>query len=230
MQRLARQPLRAVPLALAGCWRWSRRRAGAGLFDDDEARKAILDLRAQADAGQRASSATQRAAPQLTEQLQSAAPQPARPEQPARGHARRSWPSCAAATSSCARRAELQRKQKDMGQAVDERLRKLEPQKVALDGSEFLADPEEKRQYDEAIALLRAGDFDKAAWPLTAFQRALPGQRLRRLGALLARQCAVRQARLQGGDRRVPRLPGQRARTIRARPRRCWRWPTARPR
>ena len=56
-----------------------------------------------------------------------------------------------------------------MTQAVDDRLRKVEPQKVTIEGREFLVDPEEKRQYDDAVNLLRSGDFDKAAQALSAF-------------------------------------------------------------
>jgi tol-pal system protein YbgF len=59
--------------------------------------------------------------------------------------------------------SELQRRQRDVGQAVDERLRKIEPVKVTVDGNEFLADPEEKRANDEAMAMLRTGDFDRAS-------------------------------------------------------------------
>ena len=36
---------------------------------------------------------------------------------------------------------ELQRLQKDAQQGVEDRIRKLEPQKVSLDGKEFLVDP-----------------------------------------------------------------------------------------
>ena len=70
--------------------------------------------------------------------------------------------------------SELQRQQRDVGQAVDERLRKVEPQKVSLDGREFIVDPEEKRQYDEAIAVLRSGDFDKASQAFAAFLARYP--------------------------------------------------------
>ena len=80
--------------------------------------------------------------------------------------------------------------------------------KVSVDGREFLADPEEKRQFDDALAMLRNGDFDKAAASFGGFLRRYPGQRLRRQRALLAGQCAVRQARVQGSDRLVSR-PGQ---------------------
>ena len=57
---------------------------------------------------------------------------------------------------------------------VDERIRKLEPMKVSVDGREFLADPEEKRQFDEAMAVLRSGDFDKAAAIVRGFVRRYP--------------------------------------------------------
>ena len=41
---------------------------------------------------------------------------------------------------------------------------------VSVDGREFDADPEEKRQYEAALAQLRAGDFDRAAQSFAAFQ------------------------------------------------------------
>ena len=70
--------------------------------------------------------------------------------------------------------SELQRRQKDIAQGVEDRIRKIEPQKVSVDDKEFLADPDEKRQYDDAMAVLRKGDFEKAATALTAFQRRYP--------------------------------------------------------
>jgi tol-pal system protein YbgF len=69
---------------------------------------------------------------------------------------------------------ELQRQQKDTQQGVEDRIRKLEPQKVTLDGKEFLVDPEERRQYEEAIAMLRKGDFAAASAALAAFNRRFP--------------------------------------------------------
>ena len=65
--------------------------------------------------------------------------------------------------------SELQRKQKDTVQAVEDRVRKLEPVKVTLDGKEFMAEPEEKRVHDQAMATLRAGEFDKASAALSSF-------------------------------------------------------------
>jgi TolA-binding protein len=70
--------------------------------------------------------------------------------------------------------ADLQKRQKDLGQVTDDRIRKLEPVKVTLDGVEFLALPDERKTYDDAVALMRGGEFDKAASALGAFQRRYP--------------------------------------------------------
>jgi tol-pal system protein YbgF len=70
--------------------------------------------------------------------------------------------------------AELQRKQKDITEGVEDRIRKIEPQKVTVDDKEFLADPDEKRIYEEAMASLRKGEFDKAAPALSGFLRRYP--------------------------------------------------------
>jgi tol-pal system protein YbgF len=70
--------------------------------------------------------------------------------------------------------SELQRRQKDLQAGLDDRIRKMEPQKVSVDGKEFSADPEEKRQYDEAMDLLRKSDFAGTANALSAFRRRYP--------------------------------------------------------
>ena len=149
--------------------------AQAGMFDDDEARKAILDLRAkleQSNEAQRARQAELNA--QLLEQI---------------GQLKRSLldlnnqlellradnAKLRGQEENLARDvAELQRKQKDVQQGIDERVRKLEPQKVSVDGKEFLADAEEKRQYEDAMSLLRKGEFAPAASALQAFQKRFP--------------------------------------------------------
>ena len=71
--------------------------------------------------------------------------------------------------------AEIQKRQRDAAQAVDDRFRKLEPVKVAIDGKDHLVDLDEKKAYDEAIATIRAGDFDKAVTQLGNFQRRYAG-------------------------------------------------------
>jgi tol-pal system protein YbgF len=157
--------LAAVMLALAAG------AAQAQLFPDNEARKAILELRATDDklkadlAAQNKEMADQLAAIkrsllELSSQIEQVRAELARQrggnEQLARDV------------------AELQRRQKDIASGVDERMRKIEPQRVSLDGKEFVADPEEKRQFDEAMAIVRAGDFAGAASALQNFQKRWP--------------------------------------------------------
>jgi tol-pal system protein YbgF len=150
-----------------------------GLFDDKEARKAIVDLRGVVAANEEATrgriAALEGAQSQIVEQL---------------AVIRRSLldlnNQLEALRGEIAKLrgdheqtgkdiAELQRRQQDVGVALDTRLRKLEPVKVALDGAEFMADPDEKRAYDEAIAIIRGGDFDKAVAAFGNFQRRYPG-------------------------------------------------------
>jgi tol-pal system protein YbgF len=156
-----------VALVLVACMLPVR----AQLFADDDARKAILDLRAKLAASEE--QARTRSA-EVNEQLQSLRRSLLDLNgqiEAMRGEAARLRGGNEQLLRDV---SELQRKQRDLGQAVDDRLRKMEPQKVSLDGREFSADPEEKRQYDEAIALLRSGDFDKASQALAAFQARWP--------------------------------------------------------
>ena len=149
--------------------------AHAGIFDDDEARRAILDLRQKLEASNEANRAKQaelnaqmadqlsqlkRSLLDLNNQLESMRAEMARmrgqDEQLARDV------------------AELQRKTKDVQTGIDERIRKLEPISVTLDEKQFLADPEEKRQYDEAFGLIRKGDFAAASAGLSGFLKRYP--------------------------------------------------------
>lgn len=156
--------------------------AQAGLFDDDEARKAILDLRTRLDQANEQSRARDS---ELAAQL--ASQQAALMEQI--NQLRRSLldlnTQIELMRSDNAKLrgqfeqttrdlAELQRAQKDIRQGVEERIRQIEPQKITVDGREFSVDPEEKRQYDAAMAQIRASDFNAAAQSLLAFQRRYP--------------------------------------------------------
>lgn len=157
--------LAAVTMALAAA------SAHAQLFPDNEARKAILELRAN-DEKLKADLAAQNK--ELTEQLatikRSLLELSNQIEQVRAEMARQRGSNEQLARDV----AELQRRQKDIASGVDERMRKIEPQRVTLDGKEFVADPEEKRQYDEAMAIVRAGDFPGAASALQNFLRRWP--------------------------------------------------------
>jgi tol-pal system protein YbgF len=138
--------------------------AQAGLFEDEDARKAILDLRQRVDQGSEQSKVQgeqlRRSLLDLNNQLEALRAETAR----LRGQ-----------NEQLARDvAEVQRQLKDLKQGVDERVGKFEPQKVTVDGKEFVAEPEERRLYDEAMATLRKGDFAAAASAFAAFQKRYP--------------------------------------------------------
>jgi tol-pal system protein YbgF len=151
--------------------------AQAQLFPDNEARKAILELRAADEQTAKRLTELTAANKALSEQLQQLLP--------LRSSLLDLNNQLEALRTELARQrganeqlardvAELQRRQKDIVQGVDDRIRKLEPQKVAVDGKEFLADADEKRQYDEAFAFIRSGDFAAAATAFNSFSRRYP--------------------------------------------------------
>lgn len=134
-------------------------KASAGLFDDEEARKAILDLRQKVQLTEQKLAEETRRATDESAQLQ-------------RGLIDLQGQLDAIRTELAKMRgqdeqmardvAELQRQQKDAVQNVDERLRKFEPLRLTIDGREFLADPSEKRDYDAAMSTFRKGEFAAA--------------------------------------------------------------------
>jgi tol-pal system protein YbgF len=144
--------------------------ARAGLFEDDEARKAILELRAKVQASDDAAKAR---ADQLNAQIQEQT-QPLRRsllDLNAQIDALRAEiAKLRGANEQLARDlADTQRKLADQAGSLEARLKPLEPQKVALDGREFQVSPEERNQYEAAIGLVRRGDFAEAVAALTAF-------------------------------------------------------------
>jgi len=153
--------------------------AQAGIFDDEEARKAIIDLRARVTATEDASKAqtTELAAAnaQLAEQV-TALRRSLLDLNNQLEILRADLAKLRGSDEEMARElSEVQRRQKDLGQAMDDRVRKLEPVKVVVDGREIVVEPEAKRAYDEAIAAIREGDFDKAAALLSSFPGRYPG-------------------------------------------------------
>ena len=73
--------------------------------------------------------------------------------------------------------SELQVQMKDLKelmQGLDDRTRRLEPQKASVDGKDFMADAEEIRQYEAAMTLVRSGDFAGAATALAVFRSRYP--------------------------------------------------------
>jgi tol-pal system protein YbgF len=141
--------------------------AHAALFEDDEARRAILDLRKkfdiQAEEIKKNSNDIKQFQSNLIEQ-QNLFENLRNEIQRVRGE-----------------KEELTqelRKQQAAAQAlslgVDERLKKLEPVKVKLDNQEFLADPAEIRFYEAALASFRKGEFAVASEGFIDFNKRYP--------------------------------------------------------
>ncbi len=140
--------------------------ASAGIFDDEEARRAILDLRQRVDAVKQDKADTDR---KITEEMQRASEEAAQLRrsildlQNQLEASRADMAKLRGQNEQLARDlSEFQRRQKDASVALDDRLRKFEPLPVTVDGKEFLADPAEKREYDANLAVFRKGDFAAA--------------------------------------------------------------------
>jgi len=156
--------------------------AQAQLFSDNDARKAILELRAQVaknDEQARARIAELEAAnaqmrTQLTEQLgalrRSLLDLDKQIEQ-----TRSELAGLRGGNEQLLRDlSEMNKRQQEMVQALDERMRRLEPLQVSLDGKDFATTPQEKRLYDEAVGHLRNGEFEQATAALTNFEARYP--------------------------------------------------------
>ena len=135
--------------------------ANAALFGDDEARRAILDLRQRLEATQQKLDATQ----QRLETTQ----QSVKLQSEDNAILRRSLLELQNQIDILKRDQAVMRGSFEQLQTVDSRLSKFEPIKVVLDGLEFLVDPAEKKQFDAALTVFRTGDFAAAQNSLSAF-------------------------------------------------------------
>ena len=165
-----------APLSLAVAALWPLQ--AHALFDDDEARKAIIELRQKVEANRLAAEAANAANTRAIEEARDN-----------NSTVRRSLLDLAnqieqlraelaklrGQNEQLAREvSELQRQQKDVQLGLDERLRKVEPVRVSLDGKEFSAAPAEKREFDTAMEMLRRSEFEPAAQAYAAFLRRYP--------------------------------------------------------
>lgn len=145
--------------------------AHAGLFEDDEARRAILDLRQKVDASQQRTADDLRKANDDNAQLRRSMLDLSSLIEALRSEVA----TMRGQNEQLARSvADMQRNQKDLTQGVDERLRKFEPGKVTVDGKEFMAEPAEKQEFEAALAVLRKGDFAAAQTSFVAFMKRYP--------------------------------------------------------
>jgi tol-pal system protein YbgF len=138
--------------------------ARAGVFDDDEARRAVLTLRDQFNGFQ--ATATQRIEQNsrttidMQNQLEGLRQEVAR---------LRGQNEVLQNTVDS-----LQKQQKDYYADLDARLKKFEPQQVTVDGREGTVQPNEKPEYDAALKQFQAGDFKSAGNSFNAFVKKYP--------------------------------------------------------
>lgn len=138
------------------------------LFADDEARKAIIELRArvaQLEEAQKKLASSQELQDQLA-QLRRSLGELANQNELLRAELAKQRGSSEQLTRDF---AETQRRLNDQLAAFDGRLKPLEPQTVQVDGKSFKVEPEEQRQYEAAMGLLRRGEFDAAGTAYQAF-------------------------------------------------------------
>ena len=159
--------------------------ATAGLFDDEEARKAILDLRQKVDTnradaerklaeGAEAQRKSQEENTQLRRSLLDLQNQIDALKAELAGVRGQNEQAVRDNANLARQLAELQRQQKDTNTALEDRFRKFEPAKVAVDGREFVADQAEKRDFEAALAIFRKGDFAPAQVAFVDFIRRYP--------------------------------------------------------
>jgi tol-pal system protein YbgF len=128
----------------------------AALFEDNEARRAILDLRQKVDKQNESMQQLQRALIEQQNQFEAMRSELAN----LRGEKEQLTQDL--------------KRQQDSAKGVSERLRKFEPSKVTFDGAEFMAEPAETKAYEDALAVFRQGDFATAANVFSDFTRRYP--------------------------------------------------------
>ena len=145
---------------------WLPLQASAGLLEDDEARKAILDLRAKVD----------QMARELNARVDTKADKSAmldmlnQHEQDMQEIARLRGQVETLANQL----ANLQKGQKDFYADLDARIKKLEPQQTNIDGKTAEVLPSEKQSYDAAMDQFKSGDYKAATNALQDFVKRYP--------------------------------------------------------
>jgi len=140
--------------------------AHAGLFDDDEARRAILDIRTKLEAMQHDVDAKLEAKADKSSSLDLGIQNEQLQQEIAklRGQVE-------VLTNDL---ANAQQRQKDFYVDLDNRVRKMEPQKMTVDGKEATVEPSEQKSYDAALALFKAGEYKDAGASFSEFIRRYP--------------------------------------------------------
>lgn len=157
-------PLIAAGIMAAACS--APLSAQAALFDDEEARRAIVDLRTKVEAQQK----------DFVLQLEGKANQKSVLDLAAQNEQLRQEVAKLRGQIEVLSNelANAQQRQKDFYVDLDNRLRKMEPQRVTIDGKEVNVEPFEQKSYDAALTLFKEGDYKGASVALQDFLRRYP--------------------------------------------------------
>lgn len=152
----------SLAAALMAAFSFAPLQAQAALFEDEEARRAILEIRArltnmQSEINAKADKSNNFDLNNQNEQL--------------RQEIARLRGQVEILTNEL---ANSQKRQKDFYVDLDNRLRKLEPQQVTIDGKEVSIEQAEQRSYDAALAYFKAGDYRNAGASFYDFTRRYP--------------------------------------------------------
>ena len=140
--------------------------ASAGLFDDDEARKAILDVRTKIEAvNARLDSTLERKADKNT------ALELANDNEQLRADIAKLRGQIEVLANDV---ANTQRRQQDFYVDLDNRLRKIEPKRVTVDGKDAVVEVNEQRSFDNAMSLFKDGDYKNAGTAFGSFMTTYP--------------------------------------------------------
>lgn len=166
-----------VRVLLLSAGLWVAGASHAALFEDDEARKAILELRQKVEASRSTSDGvlqnlveTQnellRKSTEDTAQLRRALLDMQNQIEGLKGELARSngqREQFSRELSDLQRELkDLTQRQQELARGVEERVSQLEPIKLTVDGREIMVEPAERRAYDKALEQFRTGDFPAA--------------------------------------------------------------------
>jgi tol-pal system protein YbgF len=155
--------LAALALACAACLPLH---AHAGILDDDEARRAILDLRAKVEALSRDVNARIDTKPDRTAIIDLLNQQE---------KVMQEFAGLRGQLELLANQiANAQKSQKDLYADLDARMRKFEQRQEAIDGQLAEVLPSDKKSYEAALRLFRAADYKGAAVALQDFMQRYP--------------------------------------------------------
>ena len=139
----------------------------AALFEDTDARHAIIELRQRVDQLAQGSNQAGEDTSQVRRSLLDFQTQM---------ESMRSEMNKLRGENETLRRevADLKRGQTDLAKGMEARLQQFEPVAVTVDGQEFKADPAEKRDFEAALAVFRSGKFADAAGVFSSFIQRYP--------------------------------------------------------